>query len=133
MVHSLLYDYYKFPGGGIEPGETHSEALIREVMEETGLSVNESSIREYGRVYRIQRCDADDPRPFIQENFYYLCEAVGEGEQCLDDYESRECFTLEYVDPSFAIAKNRSDTAPSTVMREREARVLELMLSEGVV
>ena len=22
MVHSLMYDYYKFPGGGIESGET---------------------------------------------------------------------------------------------------------------
>lgn len=26
MVHSLKYDYYKFPGGGIENGETPEEA-----------------------------------------------------------------------------------------------------------
>lgn len=27
------------PGGGVEPGETHEEAAVRELMEETGLSV----------------------------------------------------------------------------------------------
>ena len=25
MIHSLKYDYYKLPGGGIEHGETHGK------------------------------------------------------------------------------------------------------------
>ena len=29
MVHSLKYDYYKFPGGGMEDGEGLEEALLR--------------------------------------------------------------------------------------------------------
>ena len=39
MIHSLKYDYYKFPGGGIEPGESDIDALIRETAEEAGLTV----------------------------------------------------------------------------------------------
>lgn len=34
MVYSRKYDYYKFPGGGIERGETREQALVRETAEE---------------------------------------------------------------------------------------------------
>jgi len=31
--------YYTFPGGGVDAGESHEEAAIREMLEETGLHV----------------------------------------------------------------------------------------------
>lgn len=55
MVHSLKYDYYKFPGGGMEDGESLEESLLREVAEESGLQVILPSIREYGLVHRVQK------------------------------------------------------------------------------
>ena len=59
MVHSLVYDYYKFPGGEIESDESNIDALIRETKEEAGLIVIKDSIKEYGYVHRVQK--AKDP------------------------------------------------------------------------
>ena len=136
MIHSLKYDYYKFPGGGIEPGESDVDALIRETAEEAGLNVIPDSIREYGYVHRIQKSTVEEDEYFIQDNYYYLCD-VEEGvrPQKLDDYESDEHFTLEYVMPKTAILSNRTkDHGPKDlVMLEREARVLEMLLSDGLI
>ena len=136
MIHSLKYDYYKFPGGGIEPGESNVDALIRETAEEAGLTVIPDSIREYGYVHRIQKSTVEVDEFFIQDNYYYLCD-VEEGikPQKLDDYESDEHFTLEYVMPESAIRSNRTkDHWPKDpVMLKREARVLEMLLSDGLI
>ena len=50
MIYSRKYDYYKFPGGGIEKGETPEEAVIRETREEAGLILIPETIKEYGYV-----------------------------------------------------------------------------------
>ena len=131
MVHSLKYDYYKFPGGGINAGEGMEEALCREVAEEAGRLVMPGSVREYGLVRRITRGDKSDI--FLQDNFYYLCQ-VGEAvAQNLDDYEAEERFTPEFVTPGHAIETNRfHDHGTSEhVMLEREALVLERLMEEG--
>ena len=136
MVHSLKYDYYKFPGGGIEDGESLIDALIRETAEEAGLAVDKASIREYGYVHRVQKSDRDDADLFIQDNYYYICDANEERiPQRLDDYEAEEGFTLEFADVSRAITTNReSDHGPKDRnMLEREARVLEMLVEEGLV
>ena len=134
MIHSLKYDYYKFPGGGIEAGESPVEAMIRETREEAGILVKTETIREYGYVHRIQKSDKDASECFVQDNYYYLCEAETEAVcQHLDAYEAEEAYTLEYITPLAAIQKNRSVVGSpyNPIMFEREARVLELLLSEG--
>lgn len=134
MVHSLKYDYYKFPGGGIEAGEDPIRTVIRETREEAGLSVIPGSIRAYGYVHRVQRSTKDEAERFIQDNFYYLCEAEDDTvEQELDGYESDERFTPEYISPEIAIRRNREDDhgPKDRIMLEREARVLELLIQEG--
>ncbi len=132
MVHSKKYHYYKFPGGGIETGECMEDALIREVLEETGLCVIRNSIQEYGQVHRIQKGVKEDI--FIQDNYYFLC-CVKEDleQQDLDKYEADEGFALEFLEPQLAIDVNRKTILDdfSQVMLEREALVLELLIQEG--
>jgi len=131
MVHSRMYDYYKYPGGGPEPGETHEETLIRETREEAGLVVKTESIREYGLVHReIFRPE----ERFVQDNFYYLAEAFEETvEQELDDYEDFEGFSLEWARPEDVI---RTNEAPGHGEKDRqmllrESGVLRCLIQEG--
>ena len=136
MIHSKEYDYYKFPGGGIEGTENPIDAMIRETREEAGLVVLPESVREYGYVHRIQRSDGDKTECFVQDNYYYLCDTDGTPvSQQLDEYEEKESYELEYVDPAAVIVKNRSvgKSPYNTMMFEREARVVELLIAEGVL
>ncbi|QUA53278.1 NUDIX hydrolase [Aristaeella lactis] len=133
MVHSLKYDYYKFPGGGIEVGENPVEAMIRETREEAGLTVILDSVKEYSLVHRIQKSDSDPAECFVQDNYYYLCDALDETvSQDLDSYESGEGYRLEFMDPQSAIQKNRNvKSSPyNGLMFEREARILEMLIAE---
>ncbi len=134
MVHSLKYDYYKFPGGGIEKDESPVEAMIRETREEAGLEVIQDTVKEYGCVHRVQKSDKDPTECFVQDNYYYLCEASERlVSQQLDDYEAEESYRLEMVLPSVAIEANRKDIKSpyDYTMFEREARVLEMLMEEG--
>lgn len=132
MVYSKKYNYYKFPGGGIEADECAEDALIREVSEETGLRVIATSIREYGQVHRVQKGTKEDI--FVQDNYYFLC-CVEENleRQNLDKYEADEGFTLVFLEPQLAIDVNRATILDDfrQVMLEREALVLELLMQEG--
>lgn len=54
---------WSLPGGHVEPGETHEEAVVREVAEETGLPVR--VVREVGTVRR----DAPDGGVYVIRDF----------------------------------------------------------------
>ncbi len=136
MIHSLKYDYFKFPGGGIENGENPVEAMIRETREEAGLVVVPESVKEYGYVHRVQRSDRDATECFVQDNYYYLCRAKDVMvPQQLDDYEAQESYRLEYVEPLVAIHKNYNvkNSPYNRLMFEREARVLEILIAEELL
>ena len=134
MIHSIKYDYYKFPGGGIEKNEQKENALIREVLEETGLDVIPQTIKEYGMVHRIQKGDYEDV--FIQDNYYYLCDVEDNvHEQKLDDYEKEEKFTLEYVSPKQVIDANKACASKEAdqIMLERECKVIGILAQERYI
>ncbi len=139
LMYSQKYGYYKFPGGGIEPGESHKDTLVREVKEESGYIVKPETIEEYGRVLRRKRDDRDPDGIFEQENFYYFCEAEEKpAETNLDDYEAEEGFTPRFMKPFEANVHNRelsyslkyekdADKADNLDMVVREQQVLDLL------
>lgn len=132
MLHSLRYDYYVFPGGGIEPGESGEEAMMREAREEAGLVVVPASIREFGCVRRIQKSAYEGSDYFIQDNYYYLCQAEKEIQpQELDDREQEKRLVLEFVPPEQALLVNCRQSGGAPVMLEREIRILETLKQEG--
>ena len=134
MIHKEKRDYYAFPGGGIEDGESYEEALIREVKEETGLNIIPESITEFGSVLRLNNSHRYENTIFEQENFYYKCKAYDSiEEQMLDEGEAEEKFVLEFVTTEEALARNRRDCHGDEnggIWIERESRILEILIEE---
>ena len=136
MMHSKKYNYYKLPGGGIEPEETLEDTLVREVREESGLIVKPETIKEFGYVRRIEKGRYEDI--FIQDNYYFLCEAeTTVEEQELEDYEAEEQFVLEFVTVADAISVNeasdhfeKEEIVTFRGMLDRENVVLKILQEE---
>lgn len=135
MVYSKKYDYFKFPGGGIEKEESQTEALVREVKEETGLVVKKDTIKEYGYVIRKEKGDHTDI--FLQENYYYLCDVENKVlNQHLDDYELEEGFCLRWVLPSEAINTNLNHDHHNFYdlnILARDNKILEIVRDSKVI
>ena len=137
MIYSRARRYYKLPGGGIEEGEDKVTAMIREVSEETGLTVVPESVREYGYVHRIQKGKHEPV--FIQDNFYYFCDVLDQlHETELSEQETMEDFVLCWVEPQQAIDANLKalhETLEQSAesMITREVRLLEMLIEEKLV
>lgn len=136
MLHSELYDYYKFPGGGIEADETAQDALIRETREEVGLVIKEDTVKPYGYVHRRLKSNQDPSVCFVQDNFYYLCDVEDQVvEQALDSYEADEGYNLVFVTAQEVLDKNFSvgQTPYDKSMFEREAMVVDCLVRDGFI
>lgn len=132
LVYSEVEHYYKFPGGGVIGGESHLEALLREVREETGLRVRPETVREYGMVCEKRRSSISPETTFEQWSYYYTAEVEEEtAAQDLDDYEAELGYHLVWTAPQSAYEANLDRAAdPKYDMLRREAYVLGLLLGK---
>lgn len=75
VMHRINHgdEYWVFPGGGVEVGETPEQAAVREIAEETSLIVSSQKL-----LYHITWDTGE-------ENFFYLCEYHG-GEPYLPEH-----------------------------------------------
>ncbi len=106
MIYSPKNGDYKFPGGGVEAGESFEEALIREIREECGVTV-ERIEREFGCVIEYDKAVEAEFDVFKMTSRYYVCSVDTRfGEQKLDDYELDLGFEPVWVSIEEAIATN---------------------------
>ena len=134
MVYSSVNGDYKFPGGGIEPGESFEQALGREIDEECGTSLT-SIEYPFGKMITYPSASDVDYDIFKMISYYYCCSVSDRfGSQKLDAYESELGFKPEWVFVEQAIQANKrvleSDNPPSWT--RRETIVLELFQSDCV-
>lgn len=107
LVYSGKNHDYKFPGGGIRFSENQINALKREVLEETGYSIIDSSIKPYGYVMEKHKSLIYKDETFVQVSNYYLCKVIEEkNNQNLDDYEKEYEFEPIFIDVDEAIKAN---------------------------
>jgi 8-oxo-dGTP pyrophosphatase MutT (NUDIX family) len=132
MVKSTTKGFYQFPGGGVDSGETHEQALIRETLEEVGLTVIPHTIRPLGIVKEIRASQFAAETIFDQTSYYYFARVEDEVcKQVLEDYEKDLGYTLEWVDMNRARQNNlklcRTHHYKSKFVL-REAEILGLLL-----
>ena len=99
---------YKFPGGGMEEGETDKETLLREITEETGYTDIHIGLL-IGKAFE-QNIDTEDPEQYFQmESCYYECWLMSDrrAESVMDDYEEKLGFAPEFVTVEEAYRSNR--------------------------
>ncbi len=93
--------YFDLPGGAIDGVESEEQALVREFMEETGMTV-----RPLGRIGEAaQYFRKTDGEPLNNRGGFWTAEmtALDPARRVEDDHE------LVWLDPAFAIANLRHD------------------------
>ena len=106
MVYSPVNGDYKFPGGGVNDGESHQQTLCREVREECGAVVSRVGL-PFGKVVEFDQAKEAEFDVFEMTSYYYLCEVAPElHPQQLEGYESDFRFEPVWVDIDEAIRNN---------------------------
>lgn len=121
---------YKFPGGGVEENEDYTEAVIREVLEETGYMIDRVD-EKIGMVVERRVDIYKENTIFEMTSNYYLCTIHAEQtDQKLDDYEKELEFQPIWIDIDEAILRNEYLVSKNADMNQwiiRELFVLKKM------
>jgi ADP-ribose pyrophosphatase YjhB (NUDIX family) len=89
LCHRRDFDAWNLPGGGVESGELPSEAVIREVKEETGLDVViERLVGVYGKAEKDELV------------FSFVCRAVGGALTTTDEADACQFFAPDQLPPN---------------------------------
>ena len=130
MIYSSVNGDYKFPGGGVDAGESHHEALRREISEECGATMTKVT-GELGKVLEYAINSKEDYETYKQTSYYYFCEINGSlGALNLEDYEEELGFRPEWLSIETALETNKrvlAESNPAPWWTRREIFVLEML------
>lgn len=119
---------HKLPGGTLEPGESPTELLIREVREETGLVVIPETIVPIGEIDELRLDVYDDRQKYHCLSLYYWCETLPEAlEPCMTEKEILKGFHPGWATPEQALEANR--LLREAPWMEREICFFEMLAS----
>ncbi|MCL2080587.1 MAG: NUDIX domain-containing protein [Oscillospiraceae bacterium] len=129
LVKSKTEGFFKFPGGGIEHGESHLNAIIRETQEETGLHIIPQSVVELGMVWELRK-GACAEEIFEQKSYHYYADIEDTvTAQNLSELEKELAFELTWTDIETAYNINTElGKASEKTYLLREAYVLKHLL-----
>ncbi|WP_125716091.1 NUDIX hydrolase [Pseudoalteromonas rubra] len=133
LLYTQRYDDYTLPGGGVDAGESLTDALVREVKEETGAR-SVTNIAPFGVYEEYQRWHKPDFDNVHIVSHCYLCEICGEfDEPEMEHYEINNGMRPQWVEIAEAIAHNEAVLANSDKQGQsllRETRLLKLIATE---
>ena len=113
--------YHKLPGGGIKSGENKIEGLNREIMEETGCTIEITGevgeVREYRSKWNL-----------LQTSYCYTGKIISKGSQSFTKKEKNNGFELIWLTLDEAINELKTDNSTNyedKFIKERELAFLE--------
>lgn len=94
---------WAFPGGALEPGETPGEAAVRELFEETGVTIGAEALVPWHRWLT----PVFEPRRF--DTFFYLA-LLPEGQE--PQLPTGEADQARWISPGLALEEHAAGTLP---------------------
>lgn len=114
-------DYYETPGGGIKQGESHEQAIKREIEEEVGYKCEIISFL----------AEVDDYYNLINRknhNYFYLVRRKEKVEQHLEEDEKIRISKIIWVniDEAISLYENMQNVLVGRLVKQRELPILKL-------
>lgn len=108
LQHLTNHNYHKLPGGGVDPGETTEAALVREIIEEVGFSVETPKVLGITIEYR-------GFENLLHISYGYTAQTIEKiSEPTLEPGEIEEGQITKWVTPEEALLLMQNDTPNET-------------------